>query len=320
MNTSVGDGTDNCSTPRDYQFYFFPAVYSLVMALGLPGNVGALYVFIFKITPRTSSNVFVINLALADTTFLCTLPFKIHYHRNSNDWVFGEVACSITGTLFFANVYISIAFMTCICVDRYVAVAYPHTYLRLRNSRCTVLVSAAVWVVAGAAVLAFILVGPLDSQHRSCFENFSQKEWDRRLVPYSIFSLVVGSLLPSVVILVCYPLVARRIALIRTNTARGALRVIYTILVITLLCFLPYHGVHFLHLLRRLGVIQHCPYANAIYNARRVTMALVSLNSCLDPLLYYFTTSHCKWSPSKARFRWLWDRRTMGVYTIAVRP
>ncbi|XP_041713689.1 lysophosphatidic acid receptor 6-like [Coregonus clupeaformis] len=325
MNTSVGDLPGNCSTTGDYQFYLFPAVYSLVMAVGLPGNVGALYVFIFKITPRTSSNVYVINLALADTAILCTLPFKIHYHLNRNDWVFGDMACRITGTLFFANIYISITFMTCICVDRYVAVTHPHIYLRLRNSCYTVVVSVAVWVVAGLAVLSFILLGPLDSkpeggprQRRRCFENFSQHEWDRRVAPYSLFSLIFGSLLPSVVILVCYPLVARRIALIRTNMARGALRVIYTILAITLLCFLPYHVVHFLHLLRRRGAIHHCPYANAIYNARRVTLALVSLNSCLDPLLYYFTTSHCKWSPSMARFRWMWAGINREVYTIAV--
>ncbi|XP_029580223.1 lysophosphatidic acid receptor 6-like [Salmo trutta] len=325
MNTSVGDLPGNCSTPADYQFYLFPAVYSLVMALGLPGNVGALYMFIFKITPRTSSNVYVINLALADTAILCTLPFKIHYFLNKNDWVFGDMACRITGTLFFANIYISIAFMTCICVDRYTAVTRPHIYLRLRNSCYTVVVSVAVWVVAGVAVLSFIRVGPLDSKpggglphRRSCFENFSKHEWDRRVAPYSLFSLVFGSLLPSVVILVCYPLVARRIAIIRTNTARGALRVIYIILAITLLCFLPYHVVHFLHLLRRQGAIHYCPHANAIYNARQVTLALVSLNSCLDPLLYYFTTSRCNWSPSMARFRWIWARRNRGRYTIAV--
>uniref|UniRef100_A0A3P8ZIH4 G-protein coupled receptors family 1 profile domain-containing protein n=1 Tax=Esox lucius TaxID=8010 RepID=A0A3P8ZIH4_ESOLU len=299
MNSSMAYETGNCSTRNDYQQYLYPAVYSLALALGLPGNLGALYVFIFKLRPRASSTVYVINLALADTSILCTLPFKIHYHLRSNDWAFGDVACRITGTLFFANIYISIAFMSCICVDRYVAVAHPHTYLRLRKSHYAVLVSALLWVTAGAAVLAFILVGPLDSGpnggpsgRRSCFENFSKHEWDRRVAPCSLFSLIFGSLLPSAVILVCYPLVARRITLIRTNTARGALRVIYTILAITLFCFLPYHVVQFLHLLRRLEIIQHCPYANAIYDAQRVTIALVSLNSVLDPILYYFTTSH----------------------------
>ncbi|XP_036388774.1 lysophosphatidic acid receptor 6 [Megalops cyprinoides] len=314
MNNS---GNNSCNPTADFQIYLFPVVYCLVLVLGLVGNVGALYVFIFRITPRTSSNVYVINLALADTVFLCTLPFRIHYHLNGNDWIFGKVACQVTGTLFFTNIYISIAFLTCICIDRYIATVHPHTYLRLRNTRCSLVVSLAVWLVAVVAMLAFNLAGPLDSlggeRSRSCFENFSEHEWATRMMAYNVCALVFGSLVPFAIIMVCYPLVARRIARIRTGTSRRALRVIYAILAITVVCFLPYHVVHLLHLLMRGHVIQLCVYANPIYKARRVTMALVSLNSCLDPVLYYFTTSHCKWS----FFRRFCPKRTRGVYTIS---
>ena len=67
MNT-VGS---NCSVPAsEYQHWMFPIVYSMVLLLGLPGNLVALFVFTFKITPRTSSNVYIINLALADIGIL----------------------------------------------------------------------------------------------------------------------------------------------------------------------------------------------------------------------------------------------------------
>ncbi|XP_061113299.1 lysophosphatidic acid receptor 4 [Conger conger] len=314
MNNSTAD----CNLRADFQIYLFPAVYCLVFVLGLLGNVGALYVFIFKITPRSSSNVFVINLALADTIFLCTLPFLIHYHLNGNNWIFGSPACLVIGTLFYTNIYISVAFLTCICIDRYIATVYPLTYLRLRATRCTLWVSLAVWMVTGAAMLALVFTGPLDSvrppkngSHR-CYESFSQREWASRMTAYNVSGLVFGSVLPLAIIMVCYPLVARRLAHIRTRTSRRALRIIYSILAITTICFVPYAVVHLLHLLMRHQVIQDCVYANIIYKARRLTMALVSLNSCLDPVLYYFTTSHCKWS----FFKRLRLRRTQNVYTI----
>ncbi|KAM4610630.1 lysophosphatidic acid receptor 6 [Polymixia lowei] len=312
----------SCNDPSaDYQYQLFPAVYGIALVLGLPGNLAALFIFIFKVTPRTSSNVYIINLALADTTILLTLPFRIHYHVNGNNWVFGDEVCLVTGTLFYANIYISICFMTCICVDRYVAAVHPHTYLRLRNSCCSVVVSLVLWGVCGVAMLTFILMGPIrksnKSHNRSCFENFARVEWDDRIAPYSL-SLIFGSLLPFGIILVCYPLAAKRISLIRTETARRAVRIIYTLLAITLICFLPYHLVHFLHLLRRLEVIQYCPYVNAIYNARRVTIALVTLNTCLDPLLYFVTTSHCKWRAFKLKWPWGRYRKTRGIYIIAM--
>ncbi|XP_039656922.1 lysophosphatidic acid receptor 6 [Perca fluviatilis] len=319
---NVTDG--NCSTPSaEYQYYLFPAVYILALVVGLPGNLAAFVVFTFRCNPRTGFSVYISNLALADIVILCTLPFKIHYHLHRNDWVFGDAACRVTGILFFANIYMSICFMTCICVDRYMATVHPHTYLRMRSPRCSLVVSVALWCVVLVAMLIFVLMGPLEtnkdeSGSHSCFENFAQKEWSLRLVAYSGLCLTAGSLLPSAIILVCYPLAARRISMIRTKTAQKAVRVIYTILAITLLCFLPYHVVYLLHLLGRLEVIQSCSSVNAIYHARRITMALVILNTCLDPVLYYVTTSHCKWKQLK--MTWLCGRvgRRRGVYTIAV--
>lgn len=321
MNMTIG----NCSEPStEYQYYFFPVVYILALVVGLPGNVAALFVFAFRTTPRTAFSVYISNLALADIVILCTLPFKIHYHLNRNNWVFGDVACRITGILFFANIYMSICFMTCICVDRYMATVHPHTYLKLRSPWCSLVVSVVLWCVVIVAMLVFVLLGPLatnsdKSGTHSCFENFARSEWNTRLAAYSMLCLIFGSLLPSVIILVCYPLAARRISMIKTKTAQKAVRVIYIILAITLLCFLPNHVVYLLHLLRRMDVIQSCSLANAIYNARRGTMALVILNTCLDPVLYYVTTSHCKWKPLKLSWLWGGVRRRRGVYTIAVR-
>uniref|UniRef100_A0A8C4ZY60 G-protein coupled receptors family 1 profile domain-containing protein n=1 Tax=Gadus morhua TaxID=8049 RepID=A0A8C4ZY60_GADMO len=223
------------------RYHLFPVVYSVALVLGLPANLVALFVFIFKVIPRTSSSVYIINLALADTAILLTLPFRIHYHLNRNRWVFGDMACRVTGTLWYANVYISICFMTCICVDRYVAVVHPHRYLRFKNPRYAVAVSVLLWAVLGVAMLSFILLGPLESDPVSCFEKFAKEEWSGRLMHYSALSLVFCSLLPSVIILVCYPLAMRRISLIPGKTSHKARRIILTVLAITLLCFLPYH-------------------------------------------------------------------------------
>ncbi|XP_068195613.1 lysophosphatidic acid receptor 6 [Antennarius striatus] len=316
----------NCSVPPgDYQHYLFPAIYIPALVFGLPGNLAALFVFAFKTSPRTSFSIYISNLALADIVILCVLPFRIHYHVHGNDWIFGDVACRVTGILFFANIYMSICFMTCICVDRYVATVHPHTYLRLRSPLCSVIVSAVLWCAVTVAILVFILMGPLETNHdkpgsRQCFENFAKTEWNSRLAAYSVLCLTFGSLLPSLIILVCYPLAARRISKIKTKTAQKAVRVIYTILAIMLVCFLPNHVVYLLNLLRHMKVIQSCSATNAIYNARRVTLALVVLNTCLDPVLYYVTTSHCNWK--RVKMTWLWGRmrrRKRGVYVVTVR-
>ncbi|XP_041860403.1 lysophosphatidic acid receptor 6 [Melanotaenia boesemani] len=316
------NGTNCTDPPAEFQYYLFPAVYILALVIGLPGNLAAFFVFTVKTKPRTPFSIYISNLALADISILCMLPLRIHYHLKRNNWVFRDSTCLLTGTLYFANIYMSICFMTCICVDRYMATVHPHTYLRLRSPWYALAVSVVLWCVAAVSILVFILMGPLEigdeSLGHSCFENFAKTEWNNRLRPFSILTLVFGSLLPSLIILVCYPLAARRISMIKTQTAQKAVRVIYTILAITLLCFLPNHVVYLLHLLQRLDVIQNCSTRAAIFNARRVTMALVALNTCLDPVLYYMTTSHFGWKNLKRTWVWGMVSRRRGVYTISV--
>uniref|UniRef100_W5NNH3 Lysophosphatidic acid receptor 6-like n=1 Tax=Lepisosteus oculatus TaxID=7918 RepID=W5NNH3_LEPOC len=308
-------GNVSCNPTADFQIYLFPVVYSLVFVFGLMANLVALYIFVFKIRNRSCSDVYIINLAAVDAIFVCILPCRIHYHLNQNRWVFGELACRITGTLYFTNIYVSIAFLTCICVDRYVATVHPHTYLRLRKTWYTLLVSSFVWAAAITTMSCLVLSGPGDvgmGHNGSCFENFSEDAWETRMTAYNVCALVFGSVIPFAVIMVCYPLVARRIARIRTATSRRALRVIYAILAIALICFLPHHVTHLLHLLVRRNVIQDCGLSDAIFKMRRVTMAVLSCNSCLDPIVYYFSTPKCKWSFVK----WFRPSRARRVYTI----
>ncbi|CAB1444044.1 unnamed protein product [Pleuronectes platessa] len=257
------NGTDtSCSiTSAEYQYSLFPVIYILALVVGLPGNLAALFVFTFKITPRTAFSVFISNLALSDILILCTLPFRIHYHLKGNNWVFGDVACRITGVLFFCNIYMSNCFMTCICVDRYMATVHPHAYQRQRRPWRSLAVCVALWCVAGVAMGVFVLLGPMETNvnqfgKHTCFENLSKHEWVTRAGVYNLLGLILGSLLPTVIILVCYPLIVRRISMIRTKTAQRALRVIRTILAITLLCFLPNHLANMLHILQRREVIK----------------------------------------------------------------
>ncbi|XP_009943108.1 lysophosphatidic acid receptor 6-like [Opisthocomus hoazin] len=303
------------SLEADFQYSLFTVIYSVVFMLGLIENALALYLLSCRVKHTSHSYVFMINLALVDTLFVCVLPFKIHYHLKQNNWIFGDVACRVTGTLYYINIYLSIAFFTCICVDRYIAVLHPFRYIRIRAFHY-VLVVAVLWAVALSVTVPLILGGPLHNSGArnttACFENFATSSWTYRMAPYNILALVFGFVIPFSIILISYPLIAKRISQIkRSIRKRKALSTICIILVICTLCFLPYHLTHLLHFLMRIQVIQNEALTSLIYKMRRVTLALVSLNCCLNPLLYYFTSSSKRcYLNCKLRFR------SKRVYTI----
>ncbi|NXS54207.1 LPAR6 protein, partial [Brachypteracias leptosomus] len=332
-NGTGGNASSEVSLEADFQFCLFTVIYSIVFVLGLAENVLALYLLACRVKHVSHSYVYMINLALVDTLFVCVLPFKIHYHLNRNNWIFGDIACRVTGTLYYINIYLSIAFFTCICVDRYIAALHPFTYIQIKVLHY-VLVVTVLWVVALSVTIPLILGGPLHNSGvrntTACFENFTTSSWTRRMAPYNVLALVFGFVIPFSIILISYPLIAKKISQIKHSIRKKkALRTIYIILLICTLCFLPYHLTHLLHFLMRIQVIQNKSFTTFIYKLRRVTLALVSFNCCLNPLLYYFSSSSKQWLFNfRLRFRskmvyTICDQKfgeSSGVYKLQQRP
>ncbi|XP_044277257.1 lysophosphatidic acid receptor 6-like [Varanus komodoensis] len=299
--------TSSCSESADFQYLLFPLVYSLVFVLGLAGNLFVLGYFLRTKSSTAPANVFLVNLATIDLLFVLTLPFRIVYHALHNDWIFGEALCKITGSLFFANLYGSSLFLACICLERYVAVVHPLRHLQFRQLRHRVGAALVVWVLLVAAIMYLTLRGPLTSSfadgRTACLENFSSRSWKGRISSVSIFAAVVGFLLPLLLIGVCYPLIAWRLLASpgmqpgSRAVRRKALRTVLVVLGVFLVCFAPYHLVQVVHTLGRVGVLGGCSLIRTTYIARRITMALTSLNACLDPLVYYFAAERFSRQP-----------------------
>ncbi|XP_043919140.1 lysophosphatidic acid receptor 6-like [Protopterus annectens] len=313
FNYTANSTNEGCSS-ANFQYDLFKLVYSIVFVLGLIGNMSALCILLLKVKRRGPTQVYIINLAVADIIFISTLPFKIHYHLKKNDWIFGDIMCRITGSLFFININISIAFMTCICIDRYIAVVHPFKYINIRKKNYAIIVSLFVWALAIGIMVALTTEGPLHNSFNnqtSCFENFSTESWSQRMSVYNILALSFGFVIPCIIITICYPLIAKRVSRMKSIRKNKALKIIYLILAMAFVCFLPYHITHLLHFLVRLQIISNCAISNVIYKMRRITLALISFNSCLDPILYYFATASPRFSVS-----YFLPSRKKKIYTI----
>ncbi|NXK36223.1 LPAR6 protein, partial [Piprites chloris] len=303
-NETVASSSSELWLEADFQYSLFPVTYGVAFVLGLVGNALALYLLSCRVRPMSHSYIYLINLALVDTLFVWVLPFRIHYHLHGNNWIFGAAACGVTGALFHIYTYLSIAFFTCICVDRYVAVLHPFTYIQIRASHC-LLVATALWVVALGVTVPLALGGPLHGRGvgntTACLEDFPASS----RTPYNVLALVSGAVVPFSLVLLGWPLVASRISRSKRSVSRRkALSTIYIILAICALCFLPYHLTRLLHFLVRVQVIQDQSFSALICRMRRVTLALVSLSCCLTPLLCYYSSSSKHWHCSfRLRFR-----------------
>lgn len=95
-----------------------PPVLMVDVALGLLGNLVALWIFCFKLKSWNPNNLFLFNLVIADFLALVSLPLRIDALLQ-RQWVFGDIMCRINLFLMFSNRSASIALMTVVAVYRY---------------------------------------------------------------------------------------------------------------------------------------------------------------------------------------------------------
>uniref|UniRef100_A0A3B1IYI8 Lysophosphatidic acid receptor 4 n=1 Tax=Astyanax mexicanus TaxID=7994 RepID=A0A3B1IYI8_ASTMX len=276
----------NCSIDDSFKYNLYGVVYTVAFVLGLVTNCASLFVFCCRMKMRNETTLFMTNLALSDLIFVFTLPFKIYYNVRRH-WPFGDGLCKISGGAFITNIYGSMLFLTCISVDRFLAIVYPFRSRSIRTRRNAGIVCVLIWML--------ILGGGITT----CFEGFSQKTWKTYLSKITIFIEVVGFLIPLLINLACSSMVLRTLrrpatlCQIGTNKER-VLRMIVVHLAIFIVCFVPYNSVLFVYAMVRTQAVDSCWLEVLARTLYPITLCIATLNCCFDPVVYYFTSESFK--------------------------
>lgn len=276
---------------------FLPIIYIIVFVVGLPANAMAIWVFLIR-SKKHPSTIYMANLAIADLLFVIWTPLKISYHLNGNNWTYGEPLCKVLVGFFYVNMYCSVLFIACLSVQRYWVVAHPLSHHRKNNKLAVgvcVVVWAFIWLTSTPLYLydhtAKIKNPNITTCHDVTIIRDLKNPFDSLQLPYYyfIFMGMVVFLVPCIVIVVAYVLLLRALGNMEESTAKSnqhrAVVLIVTVLVTFLLCFIPSNIMLVLHYsLLKDG------QANNGYAFYLCTLCLASLNSCLDPFIYYFVS------------------------------
>ncbi|XP_036759997.1 cysteinyl leukotriene receptor 2 [Manis pentadactyla] len=293
-NFSNHNSYRNC-TIDNFKRDFYPIVYLTIFVWGVLGNGFSIYVFLQPYKKSTSVNVFMLNLAISDLLFAITLPFRADYYIRDFNWVFGDLACRIMSYSLYVNMYSSIYFLTVLSVVRFLATVHPFRLLHVTSTRSAWILCGIIWIFIMASSSVLLHTGSEQKGNVTlCLELNPDKVAKLKIMNY--IALVMGFLLPFCMLNICYLLIIR--VLLKVEIPESGLRVahrkalvtIILALIIFLLCFLPYHILRTLHLI--MWKVSLCK--ERLHKALVVTLALASANSCLNPLLYYFTGENFK--------------------------
>ncbi|XP_018600694.2 apelin receptor A-like [Scleropages formosus] len=284
-------------------YSLIPVLYMIIFILGLSGNGVVIFTVWKSDCKRRLADVYIGHLALADLTFVVTLPLWAVYTALSYHWPFGVPLCKISSYVVLVNMYASVFCLTCMSFDRYLAIVWPQPGGRLR-SRATILGSlATIWlasILLAAPTLLFRTTVEDTSKRITCGMDFSVVTSDHEqealwIAGLSLSSTMLGFVLPFLAMTVCYCFIGRAITRhfngVRKEgqRRRRLLKIITTLVVVFAVCWTPFHVLKTADALSYLRLApSSCSFLSALLLAHPYATCLAYINSCLNPFLYAF--------------------------------
>ncbi|XP_015196121.2 proteinase-activated receptor 3-like [Lepisosteus oculatus] len=121
-----------------FVFYFGVKVFNF--AIGLPANLVVMWLILRKASDSSTSDIFIVNLAVLDACFCVMTPVELLNRLLLNDeriWYAQRFSYGLKD--------VTPLFLTCICLDRYVAVVHPITFTKIKDRSYREVCAAAVW-------------------------------------------------------------------------------------------------------------------------------------------------------------------------------
>ncbi|XP_072519631.1 type-2 angiotensin II receptor-like [Salminus brasiliensis] len=284
------------SSPVQHQNILIPAIYSIIFALGVIGNGLVVFVLCQTSSRKTVANTYILNLAMSDLLFLLSLPFWAVYYSFDYDWIFGRLMCKLCGGLLTLNLYASIFFITCMSMDRYMAIVYPLKSQRCRNLCRARVVSFLVWLAAGLTAIPTMMFR--DTLHignvTACVIHFYSPSW---FVGLALMKNILGFLVPFAIITSCYCSIGRHLLTApgldkSTSNLDKVLKMVGAVVLAFFFCWFPFHMLTFLDVLVSLRVVDACKVGQTISLGLPFTICLGFSNSAINPFLYCFVGNH----------------------------
>lgn len=281
-----------CSTTAPgFNTLVLTITYMIVFVFGTVGNSVVVYVICFMKKGRTSTDIYVMHLALADLLFSFTLPFWAI--NASAGWIFGNALCKIQSGFQEASLYSSVFLLACISVDRHFAIVRATRFLASRQVLVKVLCSV-VWVVSGLLSLPVVIqrqsMQAEDLGKTICYENLYGESSNHWQVSLYVLHHVLGFFLPMVVMVVSYGWTLVTLFSTRDQKKHKAIHVILAVVLVFVLCWLPYNIAVLIDSLIRGGsfIVESCEMLYRFEVFLNVTQVLAFVHCAVNPVLYAF--------------------------------
>ncbi|XP_047434605.1 C-C chemokine receptor type 7 isoform X2 [Mugil cephalus] len=274
-----------CVKNHSFRLWFISIFYSIICILGLAGNLLVILTFFYFKRLKTMTDVYLLNLSFADLLFSLSLPF---WAANSVvKWVLGLPLCKVIHAIYKVSLYSSMFLLSFISVDRYFVIAKAISAHRHRSQAVFIskVSSAITWVLALVFSMPEIIYTNINNNTCTPFSSTV----DKFRISIQASQIAVAFVLPLLVMTFCYCSIVRTLCQARSFERNKAIKVILAVVIVFLVCQLPYNVVLFwATVFTANGGTEDCKYHNSLIYATDVTQVVAFMRCCLNPFVYAF--------------------------------
>ncbi|XP_038659071.1 C-C chemokine receptor type 6a [Scyliorhinus canicula] len=274
---------------RKFTGVFIPVLYSIITVTGIIGNGLVVLTYSYYKKVKSMTDMYLMNLAIADILFVVTLPFWATYE--SKGWLFTDFGCKLLKGVYSINFYSGMLLLAVISIDRYVAIVHATKSFNYRGKALVYskIICIAIWmagIVVSLPTFVFSETYKFETTKEMVCDVRYPKNYSSigKLVAPTV-QLTLGFFVPLIIMIFCYSLIINTLLQARNFQRHKAFRVVMAVVVAFVICQVPYN-VMVLH--ETLFKTTDCEFRKPMTILRTVTQSLAFFHCCLNPVLYAF--------------------------------
>ncbi|KAK8783261.1 allatostatin-A receptor-like [Amblyomma americanum] len=285
-----------------------PILFGAIAVIGFFGNALVVVVVLCNPQMRSTTNILIINLAMADLLFIVfCVPFT-GWDYTLNYWPFGDVWCRIVQYLVIVCAYASIYTLVLMSLDRFLAVVHPITSMSIRTERNAYLAILLTWVVILLACIPALFAHGMLILNDSFSSCTFRVDLGYNIAAFQISFFMSSFVIPLALIFILYVLMLKRlwfgaapggrVSAESVRSKKRVTRLVVVVVVVFAVCWCPVQVVLVLKSVDIYGLPMNPPRI-VVQIASQI---LAYTNSCVNPFLYAFLSDNFRKSFRKVIF------------------